>query len=95
MGTQIKNQIKSGKGYLVGALVGITAGILMFIFTKAFVLAIAIMLPLTISVGIGLEEKYNTENKAKNVSFRKSLWSLLIAGVLVFVSFLLYFILHS
>lgn len=97
MEIQTKNQgeQQQGKGYLIGALIGISAGILMFVFTKVFVLSIAMALPLTISIGMGLEEKYKGVQNVSNASFRKTLVGLLVTGVFAFVAFLLYFILHS
>lgn len=90
MKTQLKVNSR-GKAYLIAALIGFAAGIVMYILTKVFVLALAIMLPMTLSIGIALEEKNNGADEKSSRTSRKYLQSLLKAGILVFVLFLLYF----
>lgn len=75
-----------GAGFLFGFVIAIVAAILVFIISENVAIAITTTLPIGITVGIGLEQRFQGEEKIISPKTTKIMLGLLSVGVLLFIA---------
>ena len=75
-----------GAGFLFGCAISIVAAIIAFVLSNNIALSITTTLPMGITVGIGLEQRFQREEKIISPKTTKIMLGLLSVGVLLFIA---------
>ncbi|MCB0636284.1 MAG: hypothetical protein KDC54_06685 [Lewinella sp.] len=78
-----------GAGYLLGGALTILFGIGFFIWSKDVTLALIAAVPIGLTMGIALEQRFRQGEAMVSEKGRIALWGLLLLGVIVFFALLL------
>jgi len=77
-----------GRGYIIGAIIGIVAAITAFVFTENIAISIPLFAGLSIPLGMSIEQKLQVEAKEKKTHTMKIMITLIAIGVLLFLTIL-------
>ena len=75
-----------GAGYLLGSAITFVAGILVFLISNDFAIAISASLPIGITVGVALEEKIQKGKEPISPKAINWMIGLLVLGIIVFIA---------
>ncbi|NVJ87175.1 MAG: hypothetical protein HWE15_12765 [Algoriphagus sp.] len=77
-----------GAGYLIGSLITFVLGISLFILTENFVIALSSSLPIGTTLGILIEQRFQSGQDQLDSRKTKLFTGLLLLGIIVFFAIL-------
>jgi dipeptide/tripeptide permease len=80
---------RRGKGYIIGAIIGIIAAITAFVFTENIAISIPLFAGLSIPIGISIEQDLQAEDKEAEARKMRVTISLIGTGILFFILIIL------
>jgi len=78
-----------GKGYIIGAIIGIAVAITAFVFTENIAISIPLFAGLSIPLGMSIEQKLQGKANENDPYTKKIMVVLIAIGLLFFCSILL------
>lgn len=81
-----------GAGWLLGISLSVVGALVVFTLSDSFVAAISAALPIGIFTGIGLEQKFQKENRQVDTKKTNMMIRALLLGFIIFVA--IYIMLH-
>lgn len=83
-----KAMVFKGAGYLIGSAITLLLGIGLFVLYENIVISISSSIPIGITVGIVLEEKFQDAWKAADAKPKRILFGLVLLGIIAFITVL-------
>lgn len=78
-------KVFKGAGYVISLAITMVAAIIAFIISDNFVVSVLTSVPIGITLGLSLEQKFQGEQKKLNPKMIKGLIGLLFMGMITFI----------